>query len=352
MRLNSRMIVARKESNSYAYGSKGYRVFMLYTVGLTVEQIIAKGKERYGYTRRQVQRQIFYDVRRGRLILSIDGVDLNASVSAALSATRTIDPFSETFGVEIEFMMPPGTTSDLIAMALCALGVPTHSEIYNHVTRSHWKVVTDNSLISSRSGWYGREIVSPVLRGEAGLASVTTVCNYLTSIGCQVNRTCGLHVHVGARGADLRFFKNLTALYAAHEHLIDDVMPPSRRGSLNRYCKTTNAIKNRVASAENTASAIGHRDDRYYKLNLSAFWRHGTIEFRHHSGTVDAAKTCEWVRFCLCMAATVKSMQGTSVPMVDTLEGLMDMIKVNSSTRDYFVSRRAHFAGGALEEVA
>lgn len=35
---------------------------------------------------------------------------------------------------------------------------------------------------------------------------------------------------------------------------------------------------------------------RYHKVNLSSFWRHHTVEFRHHSGTTDFAKISNWVR--------------------------------------------------------
>jgi hypothetical protein len=44
--------------------------------------------------------------------------------------------------------------------------------------------------------------------------------------------------------------------------------------------------------------------DRFVKLNYQAFWRHGTVEFRHHSGTVDAAKIIKWVVFCQKLVET------------------------------------------------
>ena len=36
---------------------------------------------------------------------------------------------------------------------------------------------------------------------------------------------------------------------------------------------------------------------RYFKLNCQSFFRHGTIEFRHHSGTTDFAKIKNWILF-------------------------------------------------------
>lgn len=38
---------------------------------------------------------------------------------------------------------------------------------------------------------------------------------------------------------------------------------------------------------------------RYHKLNLVSLWVHGTIEFRQHSGTVDADKAVNWIELLM-----------------------------------------------------
>jgi hypothetical protein len=35
---------------------------------------------------------------------------------------------------------------------------------------------------------------------------------------------------------------------------------------------------------------------RYRKLNIHSYFRHQTLEVRHHSGTTDPAKITNWVR--------------------------------------------------------
>ena len=37
---------------------------------------------------------------------------------------------------------------------------------------------------------------------------------------------------------------------------------------------------------------------RYFKLNVQSYWRHGTVEFRQHSGTVEFGKIRNWLLFC------------------------------------------------------
>lgn len=213
------------------------------------------------------------------------------------------------FGIEIECYLPEGTTAAQAAAALAQRGIPCNAETYNHMARANWKVVTDGSL-----GDYSRgvEFVSPILRGENGLKQVETVCKALTDFGCTVNKKCGLHVHVGVANAALGFFKNLTKLYALYEPIIDAMMPASRRASANMFCRSmTAANMARIESANdldsliNTISGRGG-ESRYFKLNLTAYRRHRTVEFRQHSGTLDAIKATKWAILCLKMVAAAQ----------------------------------------------
>jgi hypothetical protein len=114
-----------------------------------------------------------------------------------------------TFGVELEFIMPVGMTRDRIATMIQQAGVMCMSEQYNHTTRTHWKITTDASLGYTR----GAEVVSPILRGEAGLEATRKVCQILTQTGCKVSKKCGLHVHVGCSNYEIGFFKNIGRMF-------------------------------------------------------------------------------------------------------------------------------------------
>jgi hypothetical protein len=208
------------------------------------------------------------------------------------------------FGVELECYLPEGRTMQEAATAVAARGIACHAEGYNHALRSTWKIVPDGSLQSSR----GIELVSPILRGDAGLAQVEQVCEALQDFGCTVNRNCGFHVHVGVgRNAPLDFFKTITKLYGLFEPVIDGMMPTSRRASNNPFCRSmTSASPTAIDRATGLIDLIriatgGQERSRYYKLNLHAHARHGTVEFRQHSGTIDARKTRMWTVLCLRM---------------------------------------------------
>ena len=219
-----------------------------------------------------------------------------------------------TFGTEFECFIPSGTTQQMLATAINArLADDTACAVegYNHGLRPHWKIVTDGSL-----GDYSRgvEVVSPVLSGEDGIAQMRLVCEALTDFGCTVNQSAGFHVHVGAAGSGLGFFKKLVRLYQTYERVIDGMMPASRRASTNTYSRS---LQGAAPDAINAATSLGQlaqvitrasraQADRYHKVNITAFSRHSTVEFRQHSGTVDATKAENWVRLCLKMVEAAK----------------------------------------------
>lgn len=214
--------------------------------------------------------------------------------------------FDRSYGIEIECFLPEGTTREDLAAAITSRlgGLGTcNAEHYNHVTSRNWKIVTDGSL-----GDYARgiEIVSPVLSGAASLATVEVVCRALNDFGCSVNKKCGLHVHVGVGAAPLHFWKNIVSMYSVFEGVIDRMMPASRRGSANAYCRTmTGANINNIAVSESfdrIYSLFGR--GRYSKVNMASYLRHNTVEFRQHSGTTDANKVTKWTVMCLKMVDT------------------------------------------------
>lgn len=217
-------------------------------------------------------------------------------VSRSRTQRKGVYTFTRTFGVEIEAF---GVERNVLATELRSAGIACESEGYNHTTRDHWKVVVDASV----SGDKAFELVSPVLAGEDGLAQVATVCGVLNRLGAKVNKTCGLHVHFGVEELryDMKFWRNLINNYANMEPSVDALMPHSRRGNTNAYCRTMIATGlrerlNRCHSLE-TIERETTRGNRYHKLNISSFWRHRTVEFRQHSGTTDFDKIEKWVRW-------------------------------------------------------
>lgn len=230
------------------------------------------------------------------------------------------------FGVEVEFV---GISRMQAQAAIVSAGVSCRVEHYGHAVPNQWKIVEDGSVVDNRGQRTGGELVSPPLSGETGLAQVQTVLRALAGAGATVNKTCGLHVHVDAAdlvGADIaRIFVN----YRNAEVLVNQMMPRSRVN--NTYCKAISGMYDFSAFIGRLQTAPGrdsygsltapvlseaHRFDRYHTVNLASFARHGTLEFRHHSGTVNATKVTNWIQFVLYFVQNAKTMNDPSVSSV------------------------------------
>lgn len=220
-----------------------------------------------------------------------------------------------TFGTELECYLPNGVSHIEAARRITAAGVSCSAQNYNHNTATSWKIVTDGSLGDYQRG---AEIVSPILRGEAGLAQLHTVCTVLTDMGAEIKRTCGFHVHVGIRNEDAQTVANIYALYGHYEPVIDTFMPRSRRAQGSGYCKAVRNLAQRASVAQdvNEIARIMGRD-RYFTVNIESYFRYGTIEFRQHSGTVDPQKATSWVRVLLGLVQAAKDLR-PSAPAVPT----------------------------------
>jgi hypothetical protein len=213
----------------------------------------------------------------------------------------TTPTMSRRFGVEIEFLST--ITKEQAVMSLRAAGIRVESSYYTHDTTPYWKIVTDGSC--------GLELVSPVLEGEAGIEEVRIAAAALEAAGAQVDKRCGLHVHFDARSMNLKAVKNLFKLWLKFEDVLDTFQPQSRRGNNNTYCRTN--LESGVSDSEDhrgqcyrvfqKIDACRNMDQmkqlypcRYRKLNIQSYFRHQTLEVRHHSGTTDPAKITNWVR--------------------------------------------------------
>ena len=208
--------------------------------------------------------------------------------------------FTRKFGIEIEAY---NCTREKLASELRSAGIDVAVEGYNHTTRNHWKLVTDSSLTGNNTF----ELVSPVLEGEAGLKELEKVCWVLEYCDVKVNDSCGLHIHMDAADFDLQTWKNLALSYKHLERVIDSFMPQSRRQ--NYYCKGLSSISAAdIQAAQNIndlRAAFGN--NRYRKVNLEAYARHRTVEFRQHSGTTNFTKMENWVRFLNGLITFAKS---------------------------------------------
>lgn len=158
---------------------------------------------------------------------------------------------------------------------------------------------------------------------------VAQVCEVLRQHGAEVNKTCGLHVHIDARNRDAKvMYKNL--VYS--QSILFAMQPASRRE--NQYCKRNRGAKLRRYGAE-----------RYRAINDQSLHRHRTIEVRLHSGTVDPNKINAWVKLLLAIVDAPEY-----AGPVKTVTGLVRKTGIDTALAAYIKTRMRKFNSDLAED--
>lgn len=242
--------------------------------------------------------------------------------------------FSYTFGVEMETVNCDRT--DFMSTAR-ANGLQVFNQVfYNHNDMNLFKLVPDSSL----SGHMPAECVSPALNSNArGFGSLKACCKTLRDIHATVNRTCGLHVHIGAKDLSEQEYCNVFLNYKMMETAIDSFMAPSRRESNSRWCRSLNgySLENCHTRESVLRTLCG---DRYHKVNPCSWGRHKTIEFRQHAGTINYKKVEAWVKFLGKLVGWSKSNR-----LTESITRIEDIPFLTQQEKNYFCGRRAALQG-------
>lgn len=239
----------------------------------------------------------------------------NPQASAPTTQVEASDLHLErmTFGVEIECLRANGVN---LCAKLTEAGIINHDTFnhYNHTdSQTSYKYMYDGSVESGNSHHTGCELVSPILNN---FETLKKVCKVLNDNDTRVNKTCGLHVHIGCSDLNEEQRVNVFANYFCMQDLINTIFAPSRRA--NRFCQD---LTQNIFSAH-TIREIERacRCSRYYKVNYQAIARHNTIEFRGHHGTTNFKKISMWATFCKKLVAWSKDNRLTNV--IDRFEDL------------------------------
>ncbi len=285
---------------------------------------------------------------------------------------------NRTFGVELEVMFSEPIAPSAITRKLRSAGIDAAVHRYCHTASdSHWYVKPDASLGShgTRGAQRGWEIVSPVLRGEAGIDAMRKVAAVINTLNpVRDARTCGVHVHVGTADFQSAHLAKLGKLFVWFEGFFDCIMPRSRRGSSNHYVASNrhqiggaydwtaiNTTFDRIEAANagqyRSLAAVSRAinpQGRYAKLNTTRATESlptnaRTVEFRQHSYTTDADKIEHWIRLCMAMVEKAKTTRvrrrssTASITAADEYRLMISMLNLPLETKCFLNARKAHF---------
>jgi hypothetical protein len=262
-----------------------------------------------------------------------------SDVQELFNLYETEDDVLFTMGVEIEcYNVDKAKFAELCR----ANSVELQIESYNHETRNHFKVVHDGSIVGENA----IECVTPVLRNMAGFDNLKKVCDALNESGAKVNKTTGLHAHVGLQNVDFETYKNCFINYCYLEPAIDRFMAKSRRENNAYYCKSLNLKSVECIIDAQSKEEIENvfNGDRYYKLNPVSYKRHNTLEFRQHQGTTDYTKIYRWLQVITALVSWSKKHRLDH--FVNEINDIPCGI-IDKSFKNYYNKRAAALSQGA-----
>lgn len=195
-----------------------------------------------------------------------------------------------TYGIEIECGIPYATLQRegwYIGAYHIGAAIPGFSG---------WKAMRDSSLHMGELT--ACEVVSPILRGTAGLDSMRAMISKLNEMGAKVNASCGFHVHVGWSGDDAAL-RRLICLVAHHEKALYAVTGTQNR-ERSSYCQSIK-VSHKPLTELRGSIITQNNTERYHVLNLKNLSTKRTVEFRVFSGTTNATKIAAYIQMCLAL---------------------------------------------------
>jgi hypothetical protein len=142
------------------------------------------------------------------------------------------------------------------------------------------------------------EISSPILSGKKGLDEVKRFVELLHYLGCSVNKTCGLHVHVNSKNNSSLEKLAVLSAYHHNQKYLNKFFAKHRQNSNNRYIGNL-LVDNLCDEIHNALECDedGIGTEKYSNIRIHEVLP--TIEFRQHEGTLNIKKILKWIEFCL-----------------------------------------------------
>jgi hypothetical protein len=203
----------------------------------------------------------------------------------------------------------------------------------------------------------GMEFVSPVLSSDAGLDEIRDFCRRADYHNFDVDSKCGFHAHFDVRDLSVAQLKSVCYAYHKTYCAWSSFVPEKRRE--NHYCRehcwTTLDLDeisdfegwNRFAKG-GTWNYRSDATDRYAWINVKAYARHGTLEVRLHTATLEQGKICNWVK---AHARFIDCVRNLTFKQIDSLFGDNAHTQFNGLSKiwkdgdltDFYAKRAAKF---------
>lgn len=255
-----------------------------------------------------VQTQVEARVGRVAIPVEVFRAEFDRAMNTAFNCRSTPEPAPSTgnamtandltFGIEIECYLKNNAngTAPIVRGGY-------HNGVQIADLPAGWNAQSDGSLYHV-DGYYAVEIVSPILRGRAGIEQVKVVCEWLKQKEAKVTDRCGFHVHVGlGRWLTVQNVNKLVMLVKYWESALYAITGTVKREA-GGYCKARPDERVSSVMAVPTVEGKATADERMRILNLTNLSKAAakrTVEFRLFSGTTSYVKMAAYIQVALGM---------------------------------------------------
>ncbi len=166
----------------------------------------------------------------------------------------------------------------------------------------------------------GKEFITPPLYGDEGLKLIRDFCDTAHILGWEVDRLCGLHLHIGIKHLEANELKSLAYAYHITYGIWSQFVSDNRVD--NSMCGKPSYPQSDITNInindlEGWEYFVAERD-RFDAINWRAFLVHGTIELRLMDGTLSGELICNWIK------AHVRFIDFVTKHTIDELDLLLD----------------------------
>lgn len=228
---------------------------------------------------------------------------------AVVAESQRLFPPSMTIGAELEAVVSAGAHA---------------SRFVARLPRWGWCHDGSISVVDHRrrhAGW-GVEFLAPIMQGPAVAEQFGEFADYWREEvpeneaarrgWCWVNKSCGYHVHFGAREFTPQQIAQVISAWLANQSTIYRTQPASRQGRYSAMISADGSrldeitTRGQLASWWYTAGADlrtripdstfreHYHSSRYHGLNVHSFFYRGTLEVRLGAASTDSCKLRSW----------------------------------------------------------
>jgi len=232
------------------------------------------------------------------------------------------------FGIELEIgnEIPIQTLREIVSLNSF---VPVKTSYYRAtINNSFWEVKHDGSCGKSVDKFGinegGYEVTSFKGYGIKDIVHIGNIAKKLKQAGCQVNRNCGLHIHVDVSDFSIEQMGVLIGYWLCIEKIIMQAVPNVRKN--NKFCNELSKLRSRIADSnfmpiklwnhyKPISVKLHDNFDRRCAMNLVNFYRsmhvksfkRPTVEFRFPEGTLVPHVIKNWTRILVNFVNKMKN---------------------------------------------